>query len=145
MNAFRPRDMLLVLGGLVVLAGQAQGHGAFAMGRNPIETATGGVAVGAAVNATSIKAAAATALQKCRTEPSSPAETKALCKLVTTFRHQWLSIAIDPAPRAPGFGWSIDPNRAAAERNALNQCKVSSIDERQRYCVIGVSKHDVSP
>jgi hypothetical protein len=145
MNVFRKCGVWLALCELIALTGQVHGHGAFAMGRNQIETATSGVAVGAAVNAATIKAAAATALQKCRTEPSSPAESKARCKLVTTFRHQWLSIAIDPAPRAPGFGWSIDPNKANAERNALNQCKVSSIDERQRYCVIGVSKHDVSP
>ena len=143
MKLFRQCGVLLVLSQL--LTGQAHGHGAFAMGSNPTEAATNGVAVGASVNAATIKAAAATALQKCRTQPSSPAGTRSLCKLVTTFRHQWLSIAIDPAPRASGFGWSIDPNRATAERNALNQCKVSSIDERQRYCVIGVSKHDVSP
>lgn len=130
---------------LIFFDSEALAYGALAMGGNPLNVSTGGIAVGAAVNSMTPDAAATTALQKCRTEPNSSLGSKALCKVTTTFRHEWLSIAIDPAPRMSGFGWSIDQDRAGAERNALTQCRVTAPPERSQFCVVGVSKHDDTP
>jgi hypothetical protein len=129
----------------IAVTSQARAFGAFAMGGNPVDATSRGVAVGAAVNSLTTKVATATALKNCRTGPTSPTESKALCKLVTTFRHEWLSIAIDLAPRMSGFGWSIDPDKSSAERSALDQCKVASPDDRSQYCVISLSTHDEKP
>ena len=136
--------LLLSFGAVLVFGGQAFATGALAIGGSPIHAATG-IAVGATINATTDKSAESAALQNCRAEPNATSQTRTLCKVITTFRHEWLSIATDPAPDMPGFGWSIDPSRAAAESNAMNQCRVSSSVDRSQYCVIGLSKHDERP
>jgi hypothetical protein len=128
----------------LVFSGSAFANGALAIGGNPLQAAAG-IAVGAAINATSAQNAETAALQNCRTGASSAAQAKALCKVIMSFRHEWLSIATDPAPKMSGFGWSVDADKATAERNALTECRIASTVERSQYCVIGLSKHDERP
>lgn len=134
----------LALFAVLAFTTEALAAGAIAIGGNPVEAATG-IAVGAAINATTAKNAEAAALQNCRTGSNSATEAKSLCKVIMTFRHEWLSIATDPAPKMSGFGWSIDADKATAERNALNECRIASSVDRSQYCVIGLSKHDERP
>jgi len=135
---------LLAFCALLVFACRAWATGALAIGGNPVQAAAG-IAVGAAINATTATGAETAALANCRTGSNAAADTKSLCKVIMTFRHKWLSIAIDPAPKMSGFGWSIDPNKATAEANALNECRLASSMDRSQYCVIGLSKHDEKP
>ena len=138
---------LLLMAGLAMAAtASASAHGAIAIGGNTADTAKYGIAVGYAVNQSSKDEAVAQAIAQCKTYPSNnPAETTAHCELAANFDHEWLAISMDPENGTPGFGWSVDANQKAAERNALSQCKASSPTERKKFCVISLSKRDEGP
>ena len=134
--------------GLVVVAltaSTAWAHGAVAIGGNPAEAATKGIAVGESHNFDTKEAARARALQECLNYPDAPAETTALCEVLDDYSHEWLSVALDPEPSTPGFGWAIAKTQKSAERNALNQCKASSSSARKPFCKIGLSSFDGTP
>lgn len=133
---------VLMLGAATVQAGA---HGAIAIGGNTADVAKNGIAVGDSYNYDTKGEAETRALQECLTPGSAPSETKALCKIVADFSNEWVAIAMDPESGTPGFGWSIDANKATADRNALAQCRASSPDERKQYCVISRSDHDEKP
>lgn len=84
-------------------------------------------------------------MNHCFAYRDAPAETTARCKLIESFTHEWVVVAIDPGSDTPGFGWSIDPDKAIAERNAMDQCKLSSPDDRKSYCIIGSELGDTDP
>ena len=137
----------LVLGFLAIGAtvAPAWSHGAIAIGGNPAEAAEKGIAVGISHNYDTKEEARAQALDQCHKFPDAPAETTALCELVDDYSHEWLAVALDPEPSTSGFGWAIAVDKDSAERNALNQCKVSSTTERKPFCKIGATMQDLKP
>lgn len=139
------KTSILMLAVTLAAAAQADAHGAIAIGGNTAEAATKGIAVGITQNYDTKAEAEAQALQKCLAYRGAPKETVAQCKVVQSFSHEWVVVALDPAPSTPGFGWSIDADKATAERNAMNQCKASSPEERKPFCQIAGEMEDTRP
>jgi hypothetical protein len=139
------RSSILGFAAVLATASPAAAYGALAIGGNTADAATKGIAVGISKNYSTKDAAEAEAMKQCLSYRGAPAETVALCKLVETFSQEWVVIALDPAPSTPGFGWSIDVDKMAAERNALDQCKASSPDERKAYCEVASELSDTTP
>lgn len=136
---------ILTLAVTLAAATSASAHGALAIGGNTADAATKGIAVGYATNFNTTAEAEAEALKHCFAYTGAPAETVALCKLVRSFSHEVLVVALDPGPSTPGFGWSIDANMATAERNAMDQCKASSPEDRKSFCEVVIEKSDTNP
>jgi hypothetical protein len=136
-----------ILGFALVLAATspASAYGALAIGGNPADAAAKGLAFGISHNYGTKDAAEAEAMKQCLSQTDAPAETVALCKLVENFSHEWVVVALDPGAGTPGFGWSIDTDKDTAERNAMDQCKASSPDERKAYCVVSREFGDTHP
>ena len=108
------KSSLLGLAATLAATAPACAYGALAIGGETSEAATKGIAVGYAHDYASQAEADALAVKECLAYTGAPAETVARCKLVQSFSHAWLVIALDPAPSTPGFGWSIDADKAAA-------------------------------
>ncbi len=130
---------------LLAATSPAGAHGAIAIGGNPASAETRGIAVGVVQNYDTSAVAEAEAIKKCLAFTGAPKKTVALCKIVRTFRHEWVVVALDPKPSTPGFGWSIDPDKAIAERNAMDQCKVSSSTARKAFCEVAGEMGDTKP
>ena len=139
------KSSILGLAATLAATGPAFAYGALAIGGNTAEAATKGIAVGYSHDYASQAEADQLAVKQCLAYTGAPAETVAKCKLVRSFSHAWLVVALDPAPSTPGFGWSIDADKATAERNAMDQCKASSPDDRKAYCEIGSEASDATP
>jgi len=106
--------------GALLISQQASAFGALAVGV-PAEVARSGFAYGINVNSATEAMARETALSNCRgTNPNSEVHSessqpaRALCTVVTTFRHQCAVVAQDPAAGTPGVGWAIAPTLEAA-------------------------------
>jgi hypothetical protein len=136
-----------ILGFAIMLAvtSPASAFGALAIGGNTADAATKGIAVGISKNYGTREEAEAEAVKRCLAYTDAPAETVALCKLVEDYSHEWVVIALDPAPSTPGFGWSIDADKMTAERNAMDQCKASSPDDRKAFCEVASEMSDTNP
>ena len=100
--------VLAVLNVGVLLTSQpASAFGALAVGV-PADVARSGFAYGINVNSPTEAMARETALSNCRgTNPNSQVQSqssqpaRALCTVVTTFRHKCVVVAQDPAARTP--------------------------------------------
>jgi len=135
--------LLVGLIGTFVTSTSASAHGALAIGGNTSEVATKGIAFGDSYNYNTKAEADARALQEC--EKRRAELTVAPCQIIADFTRQWVFISMDPAAGTPGFGWSVDTDRATAEGNAINQCKASSPDDRKQFCVVSQFYHDEKP
>jgi hypothetical protein len=136
---------ILTLAVMLAATSPAGAHGAIAIGGNPANAETRGIAVGIVQNYATPEVAEAEAVKKCLAFTGAPKKTVALCKVVRSFQHEWVVVALDPKPSTPGFGWSIDPDKAVAERNAMDQCKVSSTPARKPFCEVAGEMGDTKP
>ena len=118
----------------IVLAGTRAGvaAGAVAIGM-PSDVASEGVSMGMSSKYDTMDEARASAITECKKHGS--AATKALCKVVATFQNQCVSMAIDPEPGTPGFGWAIADNVPAATDQAVANCRDSAGASRRDACV----------
>ncbi len=140
------KSLILALSAILVTALPADAHGAVAVGGNPADVAKNGIAIGISKDDDTKELAEAGAVEQCKAfHGKNPAQTAARCAVVANFDHAWAVIAMDPKPQSAGFGWSIDPDKATAERNAMNQCKASSPDERKRFCALTGELQDTKP
>jgi Domain of unknown function (DUF4189) len=97
---------------------QARADGAIAIGL-PADVAKKGVAVGTSWGYPTVEAAEARALKECLAFMDAPPDTRALCKVVQTFKDQCFVVALDPKNGTPGFGWAVRPTMSAAEEAAM--------------------------
>jgi len=139
------KTSILALGAMLVAVSPAGAHGAIAIGGNPANAETKGIAVGIVQNYGTEEEAESEALKKCLAFTGAPKKTVAHCRVVRSFEHEWVVVALDPKPSTPGFGWSIDPDKAVAERNAMDQCKVSSVEKRRAFCKVAGEMGDTKP
>ena len=140
------KPLILSLGALLAAAAPAGAHGAVAIGGNPGDVAKNGIAIGISKDDDTKELAEAGAVEQCKAfHGRNPAQTSARCGVVADFSHAWVAFAMDPKPQTPGFGWSIDVDKATAERNAMNQCKASSPDDRKQFCAISGKLEDTKP
>jgi hypothetical protein len=79
------------------------------------------------------------ALRSCLDLKNASMRARGLCRVVTTFSRQCISIATDPG--GDGWGWAVEPNIAEAEKKALRSC-VSTVT---KACTIAASHCDTTP
>jgi hypothetical protein len=116
-------------------------EGALAIGL-PGDVANEGVAIGWVINSDSKGTAHERALRRCLDFTDAPADTRALCRVIKTFRGECLAIAIDPESGTPGVGWAVAISMPAAETDALAACARTAGAARQQYCRVTVSGCD---
>lgn len=81
------------------------------------------------------------AMTRCREQGMRPEAVEA-CKIVATFVGKCVAVAWDKEPHMPGWGWSVQDTKQAAEVAAREACKVRAGEERQKYCVLVASACD---
>jgi len=126
-------------GVLAVWSNASFAYGALAIGV-PESVTLDGISVGFSWNAANADAARVEALKSCLDLKTAPLQARALCTIVTTFRHRCFSIALDH-PGGAGWGWAVESSVAAAEGKALQTCK-STV---RKSCRIAFAQCDVSP
>ncbi len=119
----------------------AEALSAFAAGI-PDNVAAQGAAFGEGHNYSTRADAEARALKECRAAPGSPASTIALCKIIAYFDHQCVAVAMDPQANTPGLGWAIGADAAAANNQALANCRQTAGADRVGYCVVTLTECD---
>jgi hypothetical protein len=126
--------------GALLISQPASAFGALAVGV-PADVSHSGFAYGINVNAPTEAMARETALSNCRgtnansqvhSQSSQPA--RALCTVVTTFRHQCAAVAEDPAAGTPGVGWAVAPTLEDATQQAINNCRATAGATRKQFC-----------
>src|SRR5690349_3278063 len=111
----------------------AQADGAIAIGL-PSDVARHGVAVGTSWNYSTPEGARARALEECLSFQDASADTRKLCKVVQTFVRDCVAVALDPDAGTPGFGWAVALPQSAAEDAAMQACKMTAGESRQKFC-----------
>lgn len=130
-----------LMAALFVSPRPAVAEGALAIGL-PADVAQEGVAFGYTVNFESQEKASTVALEHCRTTKDSTAAARALCKVVKTFHHQCVAIAMDPKDGTPGVGWAVAATKPEAEKQALNACIATAGESRRGACQVSISVCD---
>ena len=115
--------------------------GALAIGL-PRDVAKEGIAIGWVINSDSEGSAHERALRGCLDFKDAPATTRALCKVIKTFRGECVAIALDPEDGTPGVGWAVAMSMQAAETHALAACASTAGAERRQHCKVTVSRCD---
>jgi hypothetical protein len=116
--------------GLWAFMAPAFAGGAVAIGL-PSDVAKDGVSLGLSSNYTEVEA-------KRRAMANCPKISKSLCKVLTTFKDQCATAAIDPQAGTPGFGWSLGANIQDAEKKALAKCEETAGPKRRGACVVRI-------
>jgi hypothetical protein len=124
---------------LLLHAPIALSYGALAVGV-PGSVVEDGIAFGYSWDAPNRNVAEAQALESCRTLESASAYARSLCKIVSTYRRNCLSIALDE-PGGGGWGWAVQSSVLEAEGKALQICQ-STV---RKICDIAFSKCDATP
>lgn len=106
--------------------------GAVAVGQ-PEDIAKDGVAIFIFANANSLEYAKQEALAGCKALRT----TRALCKIVATFRNQCAAQALDPQKGTPGFGWAVAASSREAIQQALSKCRDTAGPTRKDACTVG--------
>jgi hypothetical protein len=116
-------------------------EGALAIGL-PGDVANEGVAIGWVINSDSEGTAHERALRGCLDFKDAPANTRALCRVIKTFRGECVAIALDPESGTPGVGWAVAISMQAAETDALAACARTAGAARQQFCRVTVLRCD---
>jgi hypothetical protein len=140
------KAMCLIGAAILATETAASAHGALAIGGAIAKVAENGIAVGVSVDHQTPAEARTAALERCRAfQGSKPEETTAHCAVVAEFSHKWAAVVLDSKPNTPGFGWSIDADKATAERKAMEQCKATSPADRKAFCASAGAVQDAKP
>ena len=81
-------------------------------------------------------AAKAGAIEGCKTKTPASETSKALCRIVATFKNQCAALAFDPKDGTPGFGWGVADTAAEAKELALDLCRATAGPDRRDACII---------
>ena len=122
-----------LLGTLMAMPSAAHADAAVAIGL-PSDVATHGISMFIYVNAPSSEEAKSRAVAGCKTVGSET--SKALCRVLATFRNRCAAEAFDPKDGTPGFGWAIAETLDEAKRQALANCRDTAGADRQTACII---------
>jgi hypothetical protein len=118
---------------LTAMPSAAYADAAVAIGL-PSDVATHGISMFVYVNASSTQEAKSRAVAGCKTVGSDT--SKALCRVLATFRDRCAAQAFDPKDGTPGFGWAVAETLAEARRQALANCRDTAGPDRQDACII---------
>jgi hypothetical protein len=131
----------LLLAAFVLLPNAAFADGAVAVAE-PKDVARDGYAFGISGGYATEGEARTAALNRCRSEPSAPPATIALCTVVQVFRNACASGSLDPEAGTPGAGWAIGPTRAEAEKRAIEACQRTAGEDRRQFCEVTATQCD---
>src|SRR5271167_2580490 len=98
--------------------GRAEGAIAVA---HPPDVANEGFSSGTAFNYGTVEEANGSALDRCRSSTKDEAR-RALCKVIQTFHHQCVAVAMDPKDGTPGVGWAVAAGLEDAQAVAMADC-----------------------
>lgn len=144
-NAVRPSWLgrVAAVGLLAALSWPRAGaaEGALAIGL-PGDVAKEGIAIGWVINSDSPDTAHERALRGCLDFKDAPATTRALCRVIKTFRGECVAIALDPEFGTPGVGWAVAASVHAAESDALAACASTAGSARREQCRVTVLRCD---
>ena len=118
----------------LAIATPASAEGALAIGKTG-DVAKDGYAYGNAVNAVTLEAAAARALDNCEKYQNAPLAVKQ-CAVVATFSRRCYAIALDPEAGTPGAGWAVGPDLNAARAASLVACEKTAGPGRKGKCKV---------
>jgi hypothetical protein len=124
-----------LLAGSLAMPDIAWADGAIAIGQ-PQDIAAEGVSSFIYADASTMESAKAEALVGCKTKTPASSASKALCKVVATFKNQCAAEAYDPKDGTPGFGWAIANTSQEAKRIALANCRDTAGPDRQDACIV---------
>ena len=128
----------LVVAIAIVQPNPSRADGAIAIAQPPNVVAEGW-AYGTAYNYGSMEEAKRVALERCRETKS--ARRRSLCKVVQTFKHECVAVAMDPKDGTPGVGWAVEDTQEEAEEKAMAECRATA-GNRPQYCKISSSGCD---
>jgi hypothetical protein len=120
----RVRVVLLALAVAAFSHAAAYADGAIAVGKGA-NVLKSGIAVGLSTDFPSAKTAAADAMAQCKGSKVK-GSTRALCKIVKTFKNQCAAVAFDVRVGAPGFGWGVGGTKGQASSAAVASCNANS-------------------
>lgn len=126
---------LCLLASALVTPGLAHAEGAIAVGL-PQDVAKQGVSSFIFVNGRTRQEARSEAVLGCKTKTPASDTSKALCRIVATFRNQCAAEAFDPDDGTPGFGWAIADTLQEAKEIALANCRDTAGPDRQKACIV---------
>ena len=138
MNCYRALALIALLMFIIAVPRLTQAHGALAIGI-PENVALHGFSIGFAWDKPNVDIARVDALRTCLDLPTALPHARGLCRVVTTFSRQCLSIANDPG--GSGWGWGVDTSSARAQSKALASC-VSTV---RKSCSIAATQCDKTP
>jgi Domain of unknown function (DUF4189) len=138
MNCYRASALIALLLITMALPSLSRAHGALAIGI-PENIALHGFSIGFAWDKPNADIARVDALRTCLDLQTATLQARGLCRVVTTFSRQCLSIANDPG--GSGWGWGVDPSGARAQSKALASC-VSTV---RKSCSIAATQCDKTP
>jgi hypothetical protein len=92
-----------------------------------------GFAYGTAYNYDTTEEAVSHALESCRNTKDDA--RRALCKLIRTFHHECVAVAMDPKDGTSGVGWAVAAGAEKAEAAALAACRATA-GNRRSFCKI---------
>lgn len=127
---------VLALATCLMLNTPCMAAAAIALGQ-PEDIAKDGVAIFTFVNADNLAEAKEKALAGCKALGNASETSKALCKIVATFRNKCMAQALDPQDGTPGFGWAIAASSREAIQQALSKCRDTAGPTRKDACVVG--------
>ena len=116
-------------------------HGALAVGM-PTSVERDGFAYGVTWDYTEATAASERAMQRCREEDVA---AKAHCRVLKIFRHECVSVSMDPAPGTPGVGWAFGKTKEEASALAMKLCQQTAGESRRAYCEVSDAVCDTRP
>lgn len=124
----------LLLAATLLAPFPAASDGALAVGAPP-DITKDGFAYGRNVNSRTEAEAVDRALDLCRHVEDSTDTARGMCTIVTSFKGQCVSVAMDPQEGTPGVGWAVASSQEAAEQEALAKCRATAGADRQQFCV----------
>lgn len=131
---------LLLFSITVLQPGPSSADGAIAVAQ-PSNVVADGWAYGTAYNFETREEARRVALERCRQTKSE--KRRQLCKVVQSFKHECVAVAMDPKDGTPGVGWAVEDTQEEAEAKALAECRATA-GNRPQFCKISNSGCDTN-
>ena len=124
--------VLLVVAGALPTQSRAAGALAVAL---PPDVADEGFAFGTGYRYKTADEANEGALSRCQKTTSD--KLRPLCKVILSFNHRCVAVAMDPKDGTPGVGWAVENTLRAAKARAIQKCRETA-GPRGKFCKVQV-------
>jgi hypothetical protein len=135
------RNRLIAAAAIIAFWPSAAAYAGVALAVGTTDNPKDGIAFGYSYNYDKIDEAEKSALDSCKTYKPAP-KAAARCKLFDSLPKGCFAVAFDPKDDSPGMGWAVHERREAAEREAIDKCRLAAPKNRRQYCKIDTLKCD---